>query len=79
MAMTETITWNPIETAPKDGQLVLLCGGEWCFFGEITASSSVMAAWFSEKKNKWVLHIEESFAKYENPTHWAELPKGPTV
>ena len=29
MAMTETITWEPIETVPKDGRLVLLCGGRW--------------------------------------------------
>ena len=79
MAMTETITWEPIETAPKDGRLVLLCGGEWCFFRTIKVPSSVVPAWFCEKSNMWTLHIDVEWGVYRNPTHWAELPKGPTV
>ena len=75
MAMAETITWKPIETAPKDGRLVLLCGGEWCNGFDFHKSPSV-AFW---KRETWVTMFGLDFVvDYENPTHLAELPVGPT-
>ena len=76
MPMTETITWKPIETAPKDGRLVLLCGGRWQDDQKDEKAPGI--AYFEDG---WKLTVNQGgydFGSYESPTHWAELPVGPT-
>lgn len=62
--------WEPIETAPKDGSLVLV--GEWIL--DVVFSYNV--AFFQTdklkgKKGKW---YDLSSDEILNPTHWTRLP-----
>lgn len=67
--------WQPIETAPRDGG-VLVTGGE--------LRVPVCAIWW-DAKNSWVLAFEAKsdagheirFSAIVFPTHWAPLPEGP--
>lgn len=59
--------WQPIETAPKDGEHVLICAGKnvalvyWDDdFTWVSAEDNLMA------------HIVHS-----NPTHWMSIPQRP--
>lgn len=63
-------TWQPIETAPKHGQIILFSPtfgvfeGEWCKFDD-----------------KWVLANDYSdgfgLPNVNNATHWMPLPEPP--
>lgn len=58
--------WQLIETAPKDGTVVLL------FYGEVFAGfydSNFISGY------EWRVHIDECCAG--NPTHWMPLPEPP--
>jgi hypothetical protein len=81
--------WQPIETAPKDGAELLLCGGkpwedDWLLL------SAVVARWapllgadddpndFRSLQFGWVIaYWETVWAEYKAPTHWMSLPKPP--
>ncbi len=85
------IDWKPIDTAPRDGSLVLLCGGktgEW-FLGddrihEVFALRPVTGFWLNGEcegdLEEWITFYWDSGWRgvYRNPTHWAslELPDG---
>jgi hypothetical protein len=70
--------WQPIETAPKDGTLVLLFGGwsehcdagdiyvgRWCsMYGELTPPS-------------WCLAHYDMMGDNLKATHWMPLPERP--
>ena len=74
--------WQPIESAPKDGTWVLLCGGitdeDDC--GGVTVHRPVVAFygesfyedgwWFSYWDSDWR-------TDYNGPTHWMRLPAPP--
>lgn len=68
---TETITWLPIDTAPKDREVLL-------WFPQ--RHEAHYGQWNTESYHRaWAIvsihgarHI-----KATQPTHWAELPKGP--
>lgn len=77
------MTWQPIETAPKDGQKVLLVNGD----GAIDIGCYV-EDWL--ETSKFVRHakdgdvfrtVREDFGYWDTkiycPTHWMPLPKGP--
>ncbi len=74
--------WQPIETAPKDGTWILLCGGRieygWC--QEDEKPSAVVAQYAGLSKNPvWQFAWYDSgyYGKYIEPTHWMPLPKPP--
>jgi hypothetical protein len=81
------MTWQPIETAPKDGSRVLL----WAFFdpnyGPYPKSGASTVAYWSEMKQDWLWEANGRhcyamgtinwFPKNELPTHWMPLPEAP--
>ena len=54
--------WQPIETAPKDGTIVLV----W------SENSGRVIDHYAEDYRSWY-----RFTKYLQPTHWMPLPKPP--
>lgn len=73
------MTWQPIETAPKDGQEVLI----WEKWG-----NTPVVAWYSERKSKWFAGTEHydtdgdacviDRLSQELISHWQPLPPPPT-
>lgn len=75
-------SWRPIETAPMDGGMIVLCratdandqpitGDEWDLFVQV-------AAW-SDLDGDWVVRLglgHGSRLRFE-PTHWMPLPPHP--
>ena len=62
--------WQPIETAPKDGTVVLLAG----------CRKPVAAAWLEDEIDYW--HVDDNkrgpFAlRGPGPTHWMPFPAPP--
>lgn len=61
--------WMPIETAPKDGTLVLIVTAH------ASPISGYFAAYWSTEWEMWRFH-NEGFVR--DPTHWVPLPPPPT-
>lgn len=75
--------WQPIETAPKDGTIVLLWG-EWA--GEINGQSGIdtmdIGSFIDGKSDYdgddwWLLVTGDAYACWMRPTHWMPLPPPP--
>lgn len=70
--------WQPIETAPKDGTVVLIyhCDKFHSCFNKI-----LMAHYSKEStfKDMWELYRSSGTEKYHEPTHWMPLPEPPKV
>jgi hypothetical protein len=71
-------SWEPIETAPKDGTGVLL----WCDFGD-TGTEMVAARWIDNPapagpfgKFAWRDYQDGAVAE-QIATHWMPLPEPP--
>jgi hypothetical protein len=63
-------TWQPIETAPRDGTAILGCQG-WCI--EVTAYHKGTKPY--HRKEAWVVaNDDEGYAQDFQPTHWMPLP-----
>lgn len=72
-AASPSVEWRPIETAPKDGTTLLLCG----------PGHSIACGWWEEEVNGyndpgWTDGTVQSFG-YEtvtklDPTHWMPIP-----
>lgn len=68
-------TWQPIETAPKNGTLVLVFS--------VTATliqDSISIRYWNKDKEKWALPFNAHnvvVLSFHEPTHWMPLPKGP--
>jgi len=63
-------TWQPIETAPKDGTEIIGCDG-YCI--EVTAFFKGTKPY--QRKEAWVVaNDDEGYAQDFNPTHWMPLP-----
>ncbi len=82
------MTWQSIETAPKDGSWVLLFGGKPdCDFDCDAARPPVVAArWIPteirttyDSPGLWRFCSYDSgyYGEWENPTHWMPLPEPP--
>lgn len=74
--------WQPIETAPKDGTFVLLCGGT----GDYSSDRGwpfppvVVAQWVNlplHKHWRYASYDSGYYGEVENPTHWMPLPEPP--
>jgi hypothetical protein len=80
--MTE---WQPIETAPKDGTWVLLCGGKITYgWDSESYPPSVVGQWARPDsdigyRDDWQFAWYDSgcYGYYESPTHWMPLPNPP--
>lgn len=72
LAACDESPWRPIETAPKDGTNILLCGGAnvsqggWLTGAMQGAEDESCAGW-------WAVGC------IENPTHWMPMPAAPEV
>lgn len=71
--------WKPIETAPKDRDILLWNGDEYCIGWWETAKE------FNEPFNDWCkgdagagTGYDCGFDRVHNPTHWMPLPPAPT-
>lgn len=76
------MTWQPIETAPKDGTEVLLCralnADQQPIVGEGWGVFVQVAAWW-EGDNAWIVYcsmVREPRLHFA-PTHWMPLPRNP--
>jgi hypothetical protein len=66
------MTWQPIETAPRDGTDMLLVG----IHGHYTATPTYIG-WFNGSTKRWV-NTYSGKSQYP-PSHWMPLPDEPTV
>ena len=72
------MSWQPIETAPKDGTLVILYGG---YFG-VSLGSWREDDYLAERGEMW---LDNSYDEYSTgfaswplePSHWMPLPPPP--
>ena len=68
--------WQPIETAPRDGTIVLLDGGSFfCETREDHVLGPFTASWYD---GAWLIAgCEGGYVSihYEDPTHWMKLPE----
>lgn len=69
-----TMTWQPIETAPKDGTRIL------CYFPDESAFKILTVVW---GYYGWRLDpdggTEFEFPIEGKPTHWTPLPEKPSI
>lgn len=80
------MNWQPIETAPRDGIWILLCGGspndDTCYGDE--GRRPAVGQWTTkcnghEVEGHWqhCWYDGGYYGEYENPTHWQPLPEPP--
>lgn len=70
--MSDLGTWQPIETAPRDGSVILICGFSPDYFvGDVKWDDGEWML-FSVEKDEY---REPCFAA----THWMPLPKPPSA
>ena len=82
--MSITMKWQPIETAPKDGTVILLAGGEDDNSGH-TSDPKLLAFMRAPCRamwdhDSWLIGLAEACyvgIVRENPTHWMPLPAPP--
>lgn len=73
------MTWQPIETAPKDRR-VLLYWPEIEYLPEKVACGKWDSDEFAKRPNPfWApdWYASKSTCRHWKPTHWMELPEGP--
>jgi hypothetical protein len=77
-------TWQPIETAPKDGTSVLLCST-----ADVDQSWPHRVSWWDSGPERWAIEhrprpdlgdgwTETVYAEFF-PTHWQPLPAPPSA
>lgn len=64
-----TDTWQPIETAPKDGSVVLV------YDADLAKLYRVQTAFWNDHLSNWQVCDDDS--DDVDPTHWMPLPKPP--
>lgn len=64
-------SWQPVETAPKDGRELLLAFG--CGIGDVPAP--LICAW-SVNDGHWLV-VGAELEVLTQPTHWMPLPAAP--
>lgn len=79
----ETMGWQPIETAPEDGEFVLLGQAASRFdrsFGNEGHYRQKQKACFGPRGSEgWYFTGDDDHARPTHPTHWMPLPKGPLL
>lgn len=74
--MTNSMEWQSIETAPKDGSQLLLGGPGWADVGSwrVDLNGEKDEGWSCEWVKSWGY---EEYA-YCKPTHWQPRPEPPS-
>jgi hypothetical protein len=78
----EEMTWQPIETAPKN-ETPILSFGHWA--GEIAGRDKepgvYIVAWHGGRTDypgfDWDVQATDAYAAWVKPTHWMPLPEPP--
>lgn len=60
------MTWQPIETAPKDGSFII--------YGPSIGVICEVENWLD---TQFACFFSESYGRIYNPTHWMPLPEPP--
>lgn len=71
------MTWQPIETAPKDGTWIMLTGGDIVYRWDGESKPPVVCAQaYRPEPNSWQFAWYDSgfYGEYVGPTHWAPIP-----
>lgn len=75
------MTWQPIDTAPKDGTIVLVYG---LWAGEIGGKDKTpgryIANWVPSSDYQgyhWLVDGTDAYAAWVKATHWMPLPEPP--
>lgn len=65
------MSWQPIETAPRDRTMIIYGGEGWATVGR----------WLGKKTGWYQLNTDpcDSWADEDFPTHWMPLPEPPSV
>lgn len=71
--------WQPIETAPKDGTVVLVWPIDWQCSATGSPNTDMWICQWSDFYNRWVEAAGEEYFGPQTPTHWAPLPEPPKV
>lgn len=66
--------WQPIETAPKDGEPIQIFVPHG-FIGSLWDQRILQATWYSNHQ-KWVALGQDTKLEHK-PTHWMPLPEPP--
>lgn len=69
-----TSEWQPIETAPKDGQAIILWPYDHYSIWDGASIGEVVCGFYSKDDDEW--NNPEERRKF-NPTHWMPLPSPP--
>lgn len=76
-------SWQPINTAPKDGRNLLLFFPCFqypimiCWWGEFTEDPDDSGAWYEQYYPDGIGHGDGPISEQCDPTHWMELPEKP--
>lgn len=82
----ESVGWQPIETAPKDGTKILMVGPYKvvvAWWGDLDGPPDFMDPAPHVPRMEWLCHSDckndPNFLRldYLEPTHWMPLPKAP--
>jgi len=65
--------WMPIETAPKDGTMILTCSCNTVYYPQ----TSVWASYHPNAEGKQCWRTDRVCGDKLNPTHWMPLPPPP--
>lgn len=68
------MTWHPIETAPKDGRLILLYPSR-CWCDDVNSDCEV--GYWDHDFETWAAATSTRAEDYHGPTHWMPLPDPP--
>lgn len=67
------VEWKPIETAPKNGQAILVCvAGPQNYYPD--------KVWWDTAREQWTIWVTNNNVRVVlgmEPTHWMELPAAP--
>lgn len=71
------MTWQPIETAPKDGTPILLYKPNEKRMGAYLLAGFWDVEWWACAGSKLVYFSRLDQREYGHPTHWQPLPEPP--
>ena len=77
--------WQPIESAPRDGEWIMLGGGKIVYGWYAEQPPLVVGQWTTDAgggdEGRWQFAWYDGgyYGEYEAPTHWMPLPEPPAI
>lgn len=74
----ENMEWQPIETAPKDADVLLYCPERGVVRGawrDDKYSTKPRPYWTNDRESLW----GKTWTRADQPTHWMPLPEAPNA